>query len=101
MHSSCLFGCGNMSQSKKDGHKFLTIGSSQHSSLTFSHADRQASTGLAISSEQKGNNDEQIRNRNCRKHGETVSNNGPKLLIWNNMCKNILKLVKNNHKIWD
>lgn len=64
MHNSCLFGCGNISQSKNDGHKFLTIESSQHSNFTFSHADRQASTGLAISSEQKGNNDEQIRNRN-------------------------------------
>lgn len=81
MHNFCLFGCGKMSQSKNDGHKLLTTGSSQHSNFTFSHADLQANTGLAISSEQNGNNDEQIRNRNCLEHGDTVSNNGPKLLI--------------------
>lgn len=90
MHSSCLFGCGKMSQSKNDGHRLLTTGSSQHSNFTFSHADRHANTGLAISSEQKGNNDEQIKNRNCLEHGDTVSNNGPKLLIWKiNNKKNI------------
>lgn len=92
MHSSCLFGCGKMSQSKNDGHKSFTTGSFQHSNFTFSHADRQGSTGLAISSEQKGNNDEQIRNRNCREHGKAVSNNGPKLLIWKNMCKKNIEI---------